>query len=82
MQEDVLVATELNLDMNIYINEQNQVIKQALNYDGQFQIENEELPFSIVMDINYTNMGADIEITAPSIEVTLKIHVYEVTTLY
>ncbi len=70
MQEDVLVATELNLDMNIYINEQNQVIKQALNYDGQFQIENEELPFSIVMDINYTNMGADIEITAPSIEVT------------
>lgn len=70
LQEDVLVATELNLDMNIYINEQNQVIKQALNYDGQFQIENEELPFSIVMDINYTNMGADIEITAPSIEVT------------
>lgn len=70
LAEDELVDARLNLDIDIYVNEQNQVVKQAIDYSGEFIIEGEELPFSMITDINYTNIGADIEITAPSIEVT------------
>lgn len=68
--EGILVDGELNFDMDIYVNESNQVVKQVIQYGGQIQIEDEDIPFTTLMDINYTNIGADIEITAPSIEVT------------
>ncbi|WP_066507608.1 S-layer homology domain-containing protein [Abyssisolibacter fermentans] len=59
---------QLNLEIEFYLNEQNQIIKETLNFNGNFEEEEEIITFDMSMEVNYKNIGADIEITAPDIE--------------
>lgn len=59
---------QLNLEIEFYLGEENQIIKQVLTLNGNFELEEEKLTYNMSMDINYKNIGSDIEITAPAID--------------
>lgn len=66
--DPVFNNNQLNLEIELYLNEQNQIIKEILNFNSKFQVEGEEITFDMSMDVNFKNIGADIEITPPAIE--------------
>lgn len=59
---------ELDLEIQIYLNEQNQIIKEVFNYTGKILTEEETSFFDMLIDIAFTNIGEDIEIVAPEID--------------
>lgn len=61
-------SNELNLEIEYYINEQNQIIRQVVNYNGNLQVDEENLDFEMLIDMNYNNIGANIVIFPPVID--------------
>jgi len=53
--------------MDIYINSNNQIVKQVINFRAGIKNENEDSEISIILDTNYKKIGEDIKIEVPII---------------
>lgn len=58
---------QFEFEIEFYLNDQNQIIKETVTFNGEIEEEGEVITFDLLMDVSFTNIGAIIEITPPSI---------------
>lgn len=54
-----------NFQIEFYLDEQKQIVKEVIKLNGSFEEEGKDFTLDMMIDVNFKNIGADIQITAP-----------------
>lgn len=63
---------EIDFAMSYFLNDQNQVVKEAVDYTTTFSEDGQDFIINMAVDTNYTNIGGDITIEAPAYYISLE----------
>jgi len=55
----------LNFQIEFYLDAQQRIIKEVIKLNGDFEEEGKNFILDMIIDVNFKNIGADIQITAP-----------------